>query len=183
MKKVILTFGVIGGFISIGLMICSMGLQKKIGYDKGAGELVGYTILVACALLIFFGIKSYRDNVLGGRISFGKAFMVGLLISLVASVCYVIGWEIYYHLFRPDCMSDYFAYMQQKARAGAISAADLQAKMAQLQKFKDMYDSPIWNPILTFIEPFPVFLAMSVIGAATLRRKTEPAAPAAVATV
>lgn len=171
MKKVILTFGVIGGFIAIGLMICSMSFQKKIGYDKGAGELVGYTILVACALLVFFGMKSYRDNVLGGRITFGKAFTVGLLISLVASLCYVIGWEIYYHFFQPDCMADYFAYMQQKARAGAISAADLQAKLAQAQKFKDMYDSPFWNPVLTFIEPFPVFLVMSLIGAAVLRRK------------
>ena len=42
--------------------------------------------MVVAFLLIFFGIRSYRDNVAGGSVGFGRAFAVGALIALVASV-------------------------------------------------------------------------------------------------
>ena len=45
--------------------------------------------MVLAFLLIFFGVRSYRDNVAGGRVRFGRAFAVGASIAAVASVCYV----------------------------------------------------------------------------------------------
>ena len=40
-------------------------------------------------LMVYFGVKSYRDNVAGGRVTFGRALQVGLLITVLASACYV----------------------------------------------------------------------------------------------
>jgi hypothetical protein len=37
---------------------------------------------VASFLLIYFGIRSYRDNTRAGQISFGRAFACGFLILL-----------------------------------------------------------------------------------------------------
>ncbi len=43
----------------------------KIGFEKG--EILGDTTIVLSALLVFFGVRSYRENVAGGRLTSGAA--------------------------------------------------------------------------------------------------------------
>ncbi len=97
--------------------------------------MLGYTILILGSLLVFFGIRSYRENIGGGQISFGRAFAVGILITLVASVCYVVTWEIIYFNFMPDFADKYAAYMIEKARAAGESAQKVQAIADQMKSF------------------------------------------------
>ena len=112
MKKTVLTWGLIGGVVISALMLGSIPFARKIGFDKA--EFVGYTIMVAAFLMVFFGIRSYRENVGGGTISFGRAFAVGALITLITSVCYVVTWEIMYFKFMPNFMNDYANYLVEK---------------------------------------------------------------------
>src|SRR6201996_4848174 len=107
MKKVVLTFGLISGLMISVLMGGSLLLADKIG--SGHSMMLGYTIMVASFLLVYFGIRSYRDNNLGGRISFGRAFACGILITLITILCYVATWEILYFNFMPHFMDSYFA--------------------------------------------------------------------------
>src|SRR6202023_2455197 len=72
MKKTVLTFGLISGLMISLLMGGSLLLTDKIG--SGHSMALGYTIMVASFLLIYFGIRSYRDNTLAGQISFRRAF-------------------------------------------------------------------------------------------------------------
>ncbi len=95
MKKTVLTFGVISGLISSVLMLTTMPFMDRIGYDRG--EIVGYTAMVLSFLLVFFGVRSYRDNVAGGNLTFGRGFTVGLLITLVSCVFYVATWQVIYY--------------------------------------------------------------------------------------
>ena len=100
MRKIVLTFGFIAGAVMSGMFIVTLPLLEKIGDVNGA--LLGYTTMVIAFLMVFFGVRSYRDNVGGGRVSFKRAFSVGLLITLVASACYVATWEVVYFKFMPD---------------------------------------------------------------------------------
>jgi len=94
MKKTVLTFGLISGAVA-GLLVFSMvPFIYRIGFDKGV--IVGYTAIVVSLLLVPFGIRSYRENVGGGNITFGRAFAVGILITLISCICYVLAWEIVY---------------------------------------------------------------------------------------
>ncbi len=77
MKKTVITFGLISGLISTLLMVGTMPFVHRIGNDKAL--ILGYTSIVLSFLLVYFGIRSYRDNVADGHISFGKAFGVGNL--------------------------------------------------------------------------------------------------------
>ena len=70
MKKTVLTFGLISGAVSSVLMLSTALLLDRIGFDKGV--IVGYTGIVLSFLLVFFGIRSYRENVGGGQITFGR---------------------------------------------------------------------------------------------------------------
>lgn len=179
MKKTVLTFGLISGFIMIALMTLTLALSDRIGF--GHNLVLGYTILIAGSLLVFFGIRSYRENIGGGQISFGRAFAVGILITLIASVCYVVTWEIIYFNFMPDFADKYAAYMIEKARAAGESAQKIQAIADQMKSMKAMLDNPFLNAAFTFIEPFPIGLIVTLISAAILRKKPSPPANDAVA--
>jgi hypothetical protein len=70
MKKIVLPFGVLSGVLSAAMMFATMTFIDTIGFDRGV--YFGYTAIVISFLFGYFGIRSYRDNVLGGHITFGK---------------------------------------------------------------------------------------------------------------
>ena len=172
MRKTILTFGLISGAIVSLLMAATVPFADRIGFDKG--EIVGYTTIVLSCLLIFFGIRSYRDNVCEGQITFARGFLVGISIALISCLCYVITWEILYYNFLHDFMDKYAAYLVEKMKTSGASAAALQAKLQELQNFKALYENPLYNAALTFLEPFPVALVVTLVSAAILRKKPQP---------
>lgn len=98
-------------------------------------------------------------------------------ITVISCVCYAVSWEILYFNFLPDFMDKYGAHMVEKAKASGASAAAIQMQVEQAKKFKEMYDNPLINAALTFIEPFPVGLVITLISAATLRRKAQAGGP------
>ena len=63
MRRIVLTFGLIAGSIISIMMAATVPFMEDIGYDRGA--FIGYTSMVVAFLLIYFGIRSYRDNVAG----------------------------------------------------------------------------------------------------------------------
>jgi hypothetical protein len=78
MKKTVIIFGLISGAISSLLMAGTIPMANRIGFDRA--EWLGYTTIVLSMLLVFFGVRSYRENVSEGHITFWKAFVVGLCI-------------------------------------------------------------------------------------------------------
>jgi Protein of unknown function (DUF4199) len=180
MKKTVLTFGLIAGLIISVLMDGSVLLASKIG--SGHSMLLGYANMVASFLLVYFGIRSYRDNSLAGRISFGRAFACGILITLITTVCYVVTWEIIYFNFIPHFMDGYFAAQIHKVQASGLDPATTAARVAAIQHSQQLYQNPFVNMAYTFMEPLPVGLVITLISAAILRRKA-PAEPAAASAV
>ena len=181
MKKTVLTFGLIAGLIISVLMDGSLLLANKIGSGHNS-MLLGYTMMVASFLLIYFGVRSYRDNNLAGQISFGRAFSCGILIALITTVCYVATWEVLYFNFMPHFMDSYFAAQIHKIQSSGLDPATTAAQVAAIQRSQQLYQNPFVNMAYTFMEPLPVGLLITLISAAVLRRKApqEPTAAPAV---
>jgi hypothetical protein len=171
MKKTVLTYGLISGLMISVLMGGSLLLADKIG--SGHSMAIGYTIMVASFLLIYFGVRSYRENTLAGEISFGRAFACGILITLITCVCYVAMWEILYFNFMPHFMYSYFAAQIHQVQSAGLDPATTAAKVAEIQHSQQLYQNPFVNMAYTFIEPFPVGLIITLISAAILRKKTQ----------
>jgi hypothetical protein len=169
MKKTVLTFGLISGLIMSLLMGGALLLAEKIG--SGHSLVLGYTVMVASFLLIYFGIRSYRDNNLDGQISFGRALACGILITLISSVCYVLMWELIYFNFMPHFMDSYFAAQIHKAQSAGLDPAATAARVAAIQHSQQLYENPLVNMAYTLMEPLPVGLLITLISAALLRRK------------
>src|SRR5215471_413368 len=175
MKKTVLTFGLISGLIISVLMDSSLLLSSKIG--SGHSMALGYTIMVASFLLIYFGIRSYRDNSLNGEISFGRAFTCGILITLITTVFYVVSWEILYFNFMPHFMDGYFAAQIRHVQASGADPATISAQVAAIQHSQELYQNPLVNAAYTSIEPLPVGIIITLISSALLRRKSPPHPP------
>ena len=177
MKKTVLTFGLIaGGILSVMMVLSIVVFAEAIGFDRG--EIVGYTSMVVAFLLIFFGVRAYRDNVAGGTVSFGRAFAVGGLIAVVASLCYVATWEVIYFKVAPNWGVHYRDYLVSKARAEGKSEAAIAEKAAETDRFLERYKNPVFNVAVTFLEPLPVALIVTLISAGVLSRRRKSDQPA-----
>ena len=172
MKKTVLTYGPIAGVIIVLLMALFFGLMSK-EQDFQMGEVLGYASMIVALSTIFVGIRKYRDDELGGMITFGKAFQVGLLITLVASAIYVAAWMFYSAGGGADeMMTTFLDQTVEKMKASGATEAEISAKVAEMKQFQEMYKNHIVKIGITFLEIFPVGLIISLIAAALLR-KTE----------
>jgi len=176
MKKIVWTFGLLAGGIMMAMFFIALPFHDAIGFDYGM--IYGYTSMVAAFLLVYFGIRSYRDSVGGGTVGFGRAVAVGTLIVMVASTLYVASWEVYF--FGTDGGKEYIAgyqeYVVKKERAKGATQAELDKIVADNKAFAEMYQNPVINFGITFLEPLPVGLLVALISAAVLSRKKQSAA-------
>ena len=170
MGKIVLTFGLLAGAVMSAMMVVTFVFMNAIDFDNG--EIIGYTTMVVAFLMVYFGVRSYRDKVAGGSITFGRAFVVGLYITLLASVCYVATWEVINYTKWPDFADRYAAHVIDKARSNGASPAELAKTQKQMDEFKQMYKNPLLNIAMTFVEPLPVGLLFALVTAGVLRRRS-----------
>ncbi|MEL6869550.1 MAG: DUF4199 domain-containing protein [Pseudomonadota bacterium] len=170
MKKYIWIYGAISGLITISSMV--LGIWAADAEDAAGGEVAGYLIMLVALSLIFVAIKQYRDKDQGGVISFGQAFLLGVGVSAVAGVAYVIVWEIYLYASDYAFINDYAAAMLEEAKTAGISAAQLADKEAEIAAMKASYARPLYRLPMTFVEIFPVGVIVSLVSAAILRKHT-----------
>jgi hypothetical protein len=182
MQKIVLRFGLASGALLVAMLVGMLLLWKRGAVDFDHSEVIGYSSMVLSFLLVFFGVRSYRDTAGGGTISFGKAVGVGLLITLTACAMYVIAWEIAYFNFFPDFLDQYTAHALAKMREAGESQAAIQKTTEQMASMAKLYTNPLFNSAITFMEVFPVGLIMTLVSAAILRRKAPQEAPAAAVT-
>jgi uncharacterized membrane protein len=171
MKRIIIIYGCIGGGIIITSMMVTMPFVTNGTLDMGNSEWLGYITMTIALSMIFFGVKSYRDNQLNGAITFGEGFKVGILIALVASVIYVFWWEIYMHFFIPDFMEQYTSKTMEATKASGVTEEELAKKLKETTEMQEMYGKFYFRVLLTFSEIFPVGLLLSLVSAALLKRK------------
>lgn len=169
MKKTVLTNGLIAGFIVTAMMVIS----TIMCYDNANFEgsmLLGYLGMLLAFSFVFVGIKNYRDKFNSGLISFGKAFKIGLLITLIASTAYVVVWLIEYYFFIPDFMEKYSAHMLKQAAESGATAAEIKEQVATMETYKEWYKNPLLIIVMTYGEVLPVGLIVTLISALILKR-------------
>lgn len=171
MKRNVIVFGLIAGAIVTTMMTFST-VRGYITQNWDFGVVIGYTSMVLAFSLIFVGVRNYRDKFNDGVISFGKAFRIGLYITLIASTMYVIAWLINYYVFIPDFIDKYSEYMLRESEG----TADAEEKMAEIENWRELYKNPLFVILLTYMEILPVGLIISVICGLILKR--HPAIPA-----
>ncbi|MFT3824305.1 MAG: DUF4199 domain-containing protein [Chitinophagaceae bacterium] len=173
MKKNVFIFGGLAGLIISTFMVCSIALCYHKEQYEGS-MVIGYAAMLISFSFIFVGIRNYRNKYNGGVISFGKAFTIGLYISLIASTIYVLAWLVDYYMFIPDYMDKYAEHAIKQAQQKGVSAAEMSKTVEQMNGYKEAYKSPILVILFTYLEILPVGLVVSLISALLLKKKNKP---------
>jgi hypothetical protein len=169
MKKIVLTFGLIAGALMGGFLALGFLIPGAHSFENG--EIYGYASMVLALLLIYFGVRQYRDTVAGGTVRFWKACQVGILIFLVAGLCYALTWEVLYRTVASNFMAEYSAFAIEKARAGGATEAEIALQQSEMAEFASMYANPLIRLAFSFLEPLPVGLLAALASAGILSRK------------
>ena len=167
MKKIVLTYGIIGGIIVSAMMWLTLGSGS---HDFDNGMWIGYTTMVIALSTIFFAVKTYRDKHLGGTIKFGKAFLLGLYITLLASTLYVASWMVLSAVSKQDFMQEYYEHEKARLESSELSAEQVDAQLKEMRDFQELYKNPVVKIGFTYTEILPVGLLISLLCAAILRR-------------
>jgi hypothetical protein len=171
MKKIIITYGIIAALITGGLMLATMPMFVNGTLNTEDGLWIGYTGMVIALSLVFFGIKSYRDNYAEGKITFGKAFMIGLGITLIASAGYVIAWEITFASHGEWFMNKWSEGELNKLKEAGVTEVEFQQAKQKWEEFGQLYQNPLVRFGMTLMEIFPVGIVISLLSAALLRKR------------
>lgn len=175
MRRYILIYGVIAGaIVGIPLSILTLTLSRQTMMRYGM--LIGYLIMLVALSTIFLAIKRHRDADLGGVIKFWPALALGLGISFVAGVIYVIAWEVSCAVAHVDFGGAYARAVIAQQEAKGVSGAALKRTRVEMEHFKVQYANPLYRWPMTFAEIFPVGVIVSLISAGLLRNSRFMAA-------
>jgi len=175
MLRIILIYGVVGGVIVAVPMLVTM-VTAPAGTIPENSALYGYLSMLLAFTMVFVGIKHYRDKICGGVVRFLPALGVGLGISAVASLFWVVGWEITLATGF-DFDSAYTDSLVAAAEARGAPAAEIERIRAETAEFLAMYANPLFRLPITFVEMFPIGVVISLLSAVLLRNRRFLPAP------
>ena len=172
MFRTILLWGTVAGLIVGSILFGTTIAMADQPPSMGVGMAIGYTSMLIALSAIFVGVKRHRDDALGGVIRFWPAFGMGLGISVVAGVFYVLAWEAALAVTGLDYGAKFAEHLIAQRRAEGASAAELARITAEMKAFSVQYADPLYRMPMTFTEIFPVGVLVSLISAALLRRSS-----------
>ncbi|MGS1078985.1 DUF4199 domain-containing protein [Pseudoxanthomonas beigongshangi] len=168
MLRRILSYGLLAGLIAGGVLSLIV-LTVQDAAPSGYSMAIGYLTMLVALSLVFLAIKRHRDRELGGVIRFWPAFGLGLGVSFVASVIYMLSWEAALAISGLDFADTYARATIEAQKVKGASPEALAKLAADMEAFKVQYANPLIRLPMTFIEIFPVGLLVSLISAAILR--------------
>lgn len=167
MFRNILKYGLIAGGIVGGIMFTMFTAMGEHNFEYGM--LIGYATMLVALTAVFVGIKQYRDQELGGVIRFWPAFGMGVAMSLIAGILYVLSWEASQAVTGGDFITAYSNFMIEQARAKGEIEAAIARMSAEMAQFKIQYANPLFRLPMVFAEIFPVGVLVSLVSAGLLR--------------
>lgn len=176
MLRYILIYGVIAGAgvgVPLSVLTLSMSGQSMMHY----GMLIGYLTMLIALSAVFVAVKRHRDVDLGGVIRFWQALLLGLGISFVAGVIYVIAWDASCAIAHADFAAAYARAMIAEQQAKGVSGAALERFRAEMEQFRVQYANPLYRWPMTFAEIFPVGVIVSLVSAGLLANRRFMPAP------
>jgi len=110
MRTTILKYGFLSLLAAAVLFLAALVLGKELSFSTQA--IIGYASMFIALSFVFFGIKHFRDQENDGLITFRKAFIIGIFISLFAGMGFAIIDYIYTTFINPDFMAEYAEVMK-----------------------------------------------------------------------
>jgi hypothetical protein len=123
--------------LSSGLILGMAGIVYTLVIyflDMTFNKSMGYIFLLVAIFLVYFLIKSYRDNYLHGIITYGQAVGAGVIIFLYHSILAAIFTYLLYKVIDPALPAKMIAFIEETMLEKGIPEASLDTVMAIQKK-------------------------------------------------
>lgn len=164
MKNPVFRFGLIGGAIGL-LLFFLPWLIWGTSIPFQTAEFIGYLTIFISLSVVYFGIRSYRETVNGGKLTFGQGMIAGAKISLFPSVVICIYTAIFFKVYG----SEFQAYAEDHYKK-SMSAVEYEKFTAQMASMNEIYLNPFFQGLVMFLTVFVLGLVVAAISSAVLRR-------------
>jgi hypothetical protein len=158
------TSGVILGIVliiySVLLYILDLYLNKSLGYVSNLFLIIG----------LWWFTKSYRDNTLGGTISYGQALGYATVIVIVTALISSIYSYVFLSYIDPSMLDKIAAMSEEEMLKQGMS--DEQIEMAQTMGKKFM--NPALMNIMAFIGTVIFGFLIALITSAIVKKEGDP---------
>lgn len=158
-----LYYGIIGGIALSILSIITFLLDLRQN-ASWVGTVLSIAIFVAA---IFIAAKTHRDQKLGGTISFGTAFTVGFLTSLVMAIIGGIFMYVYMQFIDPSVIVEAEREIERDMATRDISRED----MDQAMRIAKAFVHPGVMALMALIVNVIIGLIVALIAGAVYQRE------------
>jgi hypothetical protein len=151
--KANLTNGLILGLVGI--------VYSLIVYflDLSFNKAQGYIFMLIQVILLFFLLKSYRDNFMHGQITYGQSIGAGVIICLYYAVIMAIFSYILYAIIDPGLMAKQLALAEEAMVKKGLPQTAIDTGMAfsakimkpAIMSISSIFLNMIWGTILSLI--------------------------------
>ncbi len=174
MTRVVLVFGLISGVIITAFVWTTAALAERDAIKFERLEVVGYASMLIALTMVFFGIKSYRDNVGKGSVTFWKGVQVGFMISLISAVLYWAG-AISYGFVSPNFEATFIRKFSEvkigKLTEQGATQDQIESAKAEVAMMEKLFSNPALFFLVCLMEMLPVGIIVTLISAGLLRRR------------
>ncbi len=169
MQTTVFKYGIYSAIAISALFVIGWILGKQLDLGYSGQEVVGYASILISLSFVFFGIKHYRDKENNGMVSFGKALLIGVLISLFAALAFGIVDVIYGYL-NPNFTAEYYDHHVAELKT-SLSGVELDEALAKMKEQRELFSSATVSFILMSMTVFVIGFIVSLLSALLLRRK------------
>ena len=168
MKKTVFKFGLYGSITICVLFLLSWFVLDDLPYFSQ--EVLGYISMIVSLGFVFFGIKQYRDIENDGKVSFKKALLIGILISLITALAFGILDVFYTEVLNPEFTTEYYNHSVETLKA-SLPADEFEAKLAEMESQKELFSNPLFSFAVMALTVFVIGFIISLLSALVLQRK------------
>lgn len=158
-----LMYGIYTAIAGIILMLLFFAL------DVDKSSWVNYLSILVLIGGIVMGTIHYRDKINFGQITYGKAFLTGLIISIVVGIITAIYLYIHYSFIDVNGLEEMAAMAEQQMLDMGLSDEMVDQQMEFSNKFMQM---PLLN-IMSLLSMIGWGAIISLITAAVLKKKDD----------
>ena len=161
MKNKNIQYGIIAGLIVLVAMFVSVNLSgNELTYKQS--EIIGVGgQFVAFSTIVFAILKHKKEQ---GSMSFGEAFKIGMIITVIATAFWVIGWLIYVSI-NPEVVDAMFNKQMDMIRSSGGSEEEIAKKLEDAKTMIESYKNPLVKIVVSIIEIFPTGIAITLVTA------------------
>lgn len=157
---------IVGGLLTLFMWVSAFVFS---GNDLSKASFVGFLTMAISFAFLFIGVKKYRE-LNDGVLDFKTGLRVALGIALIASICYVVSWMIYYQFYGQEFVADYQQRYLESLQASGMNDLELGEQRLQLEVMTEKYSNPMFRIGITFMEVIPMGIIFSFFSALILRK-------------